>query len=292
MRAAVFPSERPARGCVVLVSGRTEFIEKYFEVVRELTDRGFAVVTKDWRGQGLSDRPLPDRAKGHVEDFAVFRDDFDRLIEGLVKPRFRGPYILLTHSMGGAPCLQRLADGDRTFVAAVLCAPMTRIYAPTLRRLGVPLLVRGVAAAGLTGATLPAGPDHSETFEGNLFTSDPARHDRFRRLKEADPDAALGEPTFGWLRAALDTEQDLHAPGRLDQLVTPTLIVSGEKDVIVDNESHAELDARSPLITRRIIADALHEIMMERDEVRDAFWAEFDAFIEPALAAEAAPAGA
>ena len=53
------PPERP-RGTVVLLTGRGEFIEKYAtEVVGELLERGFAVVALDWRGQGLSDRPLP-----------------------------------------------------------------------------------------------------------------------------------------------------------------------------------------------------------------------------------------
>ena len=40
------------KGTVCLFQGRTEFIEKYFETVRELRARGFAVATLDWRGQG------------------------------------------------------------------------------------------------------------------------------------------------------------------------------------------------------------------------------------------------
>ena len=44
------------KGTVVVLQGRTESIEKYFETVRDLRARGFAVATFDWRGQGLSDR--------------------------------------------------------------------------------------------------------------------------------------------------------------------------------------------------------------------------------------------
>ena len=40
------------KGTVCLFQGRAEFIEKYFETVRELRARGFAVATIDWRGQG------------------------------------------------------------------------------------------------------------------------------------------------------------------------------------------------------------------------------------------------
>src|SRR4051794_4241814 len=56
---------RDARGTVVLAQGRTEFIEKYHEVIRELIARKFSVVTFDWRGQGLSSRALEDKRKGH-----------------------------------------------------------------------------------------------------------------------------------------------------------------------------------------------------------------------------------
>ena len=46
------------KGTVVVLQGRAEFIEKYFETVRDLRARGFAVATFDWRGQGLSDHAL------------------------------------------------------------------------------------------------------------------------------------------------------------------------------------------------------------------------------------------
>jgi lysophospholipase len=44
------------RGSVVVSPGRSEPIEKYFEVVQDLLDRGFVVLVHDWRGQGLSHR--------------------------------------------------------------------------------------------------------------------------------------------------------------------------------------------------------------------------------------------
>src|SRR6185369_14533595 len=40
------------KGTVCVFTGRSEQIEKYFETVRDLRDRGFAVAMIDWRGQG------------------------------------------------------------------------------------------------------------------------------------------------------------------------------------------------------------------------------------------------
>ena len=61
---AIWNSTGTARASVVLFGGRGEFIEKYAtEVVGELLARGFAVLSMDWRGQGLSSRMLADPAK-------------------------------------------------------------------------------------------------------------------------------------------------------------------------------------------------------------------------------------
>ena len=43
-----------ARGTFVILGGRGDFIERYFETARDLIARGFAVVALDMRGQGGS----------------------------------------------------------------------------------------------------------------------------------------------------------------------------------------------------------------------------------------------
>ena len=52
------------KGTVCVFAGRSESIEKYFETVRDLRERGFAVAMIDWRGQGHSSRRLRDPRKG------------------------------------------------------------------------------------------------------------------------------------------------------------------------------------------------------------------------------------
>ncbi|MBY0422383.1 MAG: alpha/beta hydrolase, partial [Parvularculaceae bacterium] len=92
LRAALFHAP-DARGGVVLMAGRSEFLEKYFEVVRELQARGLSVATMDWRGQGLSDRLLPEREKGHILDFGAFRADLRKFTGGRLVPQLLGTTI-------------------------------------------------------------------------------------------------------------------------------------------------------------------------------------------------------
>ena len=59
LRAAHWPGS--GKGTVFLLPGRTEYIEKYAPPAAEFCRCGWDVLTLDWRGQGMSDRALPDR---------------------------------------------------------------------------------------------------------------------------------------------------------------------------------------------------------------------------------------
>ncbi len=242
----------------------------------------------DWRGQGLSERLLPVREKGHIQDFGAFRSDLRQFFGEFVLPRLPGPYVLMTHSMGGTPALQILADGDHNYCAAVLCAPMTRLYDGLMQRIGVRLIAQAATRIGLSRSAIAGVKEHSMAFEGNILTSDRVRHARFRELQSAAPNATIREPTYGWVRAATEAMDDLHRPGRYSNLTTPTLIVSAEFDHLVRSSDHLWIAEQSPLIERVIVTGALHEIMMERDEVRDQYWKAFDAFVATRLHAVAA----
>jgi lysophospholipase len=283
LRAGLFPAEN-ARGTVVLMAGRSEFIEKYFEVIGELQARGFSVASMDWRGQGLSDRLLPVREKGHIADFRSFRADLQRFAEEVAMKRFARPYVLLTHSMGGAPALQILGDGYDRFACAVLCAPMTRLFDDILKRVAVRAMAATACAFGATRQSVLGTREHSMAFEGNNLTSDPARHKRFLDLQVAAPNAAIREPTYGWLKAASDAMDDLHRPHRFANLKIPVRIISASEDSVVSHADHFRIAAMSPLIDVVTVEGALHEIMMEKDAHRAAFWRAFDEFVDPVIA--------
>ena len=74
-----------SKGTIFLQSGRTEFIEKYYEVISEFIDRGYAVAMMDWRGQGLSSRVSKNIRIGHIDNFKTFDDDFIKIVEECFK---------------------------------------------------------------------------------------------------------------------------------------------------------------------------------------------------------------
>ncbi|MBL4646128.1 MAG: alpha/beta hydrolase, partial [Rhizobiales bacterium] len=92
----------PGKGTVCIIQGRTEYIEKYFEVIEDLRGRGFAVLAFDFRGQGGSDRLLRQAWRGHVDNFSDYVSDLERVTREVLLPECPAPFFALAHSTGGA----------------------------------------------------------------------------------------------------------------------------------------------------------------------------------------------
>jgi lysophospholipase len=287
LRAARFPAAPrvPARGVCVLLNGQTEFIEKYFEVIDELRARGFQVATMDWRGQGGSARALSDDSrKGYVQDFREYEEDLDTLMNWIVTPMLAPgarPFAL-AHSMGAHNLLRYLIKRPGSFGPCVLNAPMIGIsfrgQSEFLVRAVTAFQVRRRNAGGWVWGMEARDPLIS-TFATQLVTSDPQRFERTQALLREQPDLRLAGATWGWLAAALRSMDWLKAPGRAENIQTPMLILGAGKDRICITPDTKAFAARMPHAQYLEIADAEHEILMERNPLRAELWAAFDEFL-------------
>lgn len=282
LRVARWPSNRGVvRGTVVIVHGRTEFIEKYFETVGDLRRRGFSVATFDARGQGGSGRLLGDRRKAHVRDFADYVNDFETIMQEVVLPDCPPPYYVLAHSMGGTVVLLA-AERVRTQVERmVVTAPLLGLPRASSRR--VAQLTGFLMYFGLGESFVPGnGATLMETrpFEGNRVTSDPQRYSRALAVIEAEPALGVGGPTIGWINAAMRAASYMEEPDFANRVPIPTLIVLAGAESVVSNRAAERFARRMKTTAHLQIPGARHEILMERDEFRDQFWAAFDAFIQ------------
>lgn len=277
LRAAYFAPKGRARGSVVLSGGRTEPLDKYFEVIGELLDRGFVVLTHDWRGQGLSHRELPDRLRGHADGFEPFLGDYHALLAAF-EPKLPKPWIAVGHSMGGCLTLLALAHGEaRRFAGAALSAPMLMIHTPLgpgpTRWLAGVACRLGFAKSYTLG---DPGKPFDATFEGNRLTHDEARFMRYRGQVDACRDLALGGPTWGWLKFAFRAMDYLADGENLASVTIPVTICSAGEDLIVVNAAQKLVAGKLPNGRFVEIPDARHEILQETDDRRAPFWQAFD----------------
>ena len=272
IRAGLWNAAGP-RGTVFLLPGRTEYIEKYGRTAGVLAAAGFATLSVDWRGQGLADRAFKDRMVGHVGDFAEYQMDMAALMalaEGQGLPQ---PWYLMAHSMGGCIGLRSLMTG-LPFQAAAFSAPMWGILMADWMRPMAKVLSTASRWFSFDGRFAPStGPVTYVTsvpFVGNTLTSDAEMWDYMRQQVLAHPDLALGGPSLGWLKAAMDECGDL---GEMAAPDYPVLCALGTQERIVDvRPIHARMGAwRGGRLD--MYPGAEHEVLMERPVTREAFLA-------------------
>ncbi len=282
LRAAVFAPEGTPRGSVILSPGRSEYIEKYLEVIGELTEKGFVVLVHDWRGQGLSDRLLGDPLKGHARGWRPFLADYDLLLDAFAAELPR-PWIGLGHSMGGGLLALALAEGETRLDAAVFSAPMLGLKFGRRSRASVEWVSFLMNFFGRSKAYVRAAADPlDEVFDDTALTRDHARWLRNRAQIAAHARLRLGGVTWGWLAMALTLCARVAASRRIDALSIPVLVVlAGEDSLLVNLPGEAFAD-RAPAGAYVVIPNACHEILMETDSVRQAFWTAFDALADKA----------
>jgi len=282
LRAAYWlPETEAPQGTVCVLQGRAEFIEKYFETVGELLGRGFAVVTFDWRGQGLSGRQVSNRRKGHVRRFSDYRHDLEAIRDQILVPHMPEPHFGLAHSMGGAIALNAAYETWLPFRRLVTTTPMIALCIIRRTRSSA-ILARILRILGMGGMFVPGGGETSIStmpFKGNRLTSDPVRYARNAEVAHAIGAGAVGAPTVAWLDSAFGLMKRFADPRYAVRIRLPTLIVAAGADPVCATPATERFASRLKAGSVIVIPGARHEILMERDPIREQFWAAFDAFI-------------
>jgi lysophospholipase len=270
-----------ARATIFILNGRAEYVERYFETVNDLTQRGFAVISFDWRGQGGSQRMLSNPLRGFVKSFSDYDKDLAAIIALAGRLDFPEPYYALAHSTGAHVLLRALRD-QNWFKRAVISAPLLGVFygawpVPVVRTLTLSSKILGLSWIFLPGYS--RGPLTREEFPDNVLTSDKGRWNRDMNIIEAHPELSVGGPTYGWLRAVMNSLSEIHRWPKKQGPSCPTMIVIAGQDQVVRNIDTRNFVERVPGFALLTIEDSRHEILMEKNDIRQKFFAAFDAFI-------------
>ncbi len=270
LRIAIWPevTAPTVKGTILILPGRTEFVEKYGLVAADLAARGYTSMAIDWRCQGASDRLLDNPLTGHVVRFEDYQKDVAALLEVAQGTDLPRPFYLLAHSMGGPIAFRAMANG-LPVKAAVLTAPMWGIkMAPHLRPIawGLGWAAQTFGFSHLfTPGTRKAAYVGIEPFEGNSLTSDPDIYAYMKRQLAAQPQFGLGGPSLQWLYASL---QELRRQAREPAPPFPTLTFLGsDEDVVQPGPIHHRMQ-NWPQGRLDIIQGGRHEVLMETPAIR------------------------
>lgn len=263
--------DRP-RGSILFFPGRGDNYEKYLESLEEWNRAGWRVTAADWRGQAGSGRLGDDDVTGHIEDFSIWIDDLAHFWNAWTA-QTPGPHVLMGHSMGGHLVMRALVEDRVQPDAVALSAPMLGMNGPPL-----PLaLLHGVAGfmTKIGDTTRQAWkwsekPGEMPASRIDLLTHDPDRYEDELWWREHRPELLMGPASWGWVERAYASWRLLEAPGALERVQAPVLILSTTSDKLVShaaNVSGAERLPKGELLEFGV--EAHHEILREVDAVRD-----------------------
>lgn len=274
-----------ARGSLLFMPGRGDAYEKYLETFEHWRQQGWRVSSADWRGQAGSGRLGNDAVAGHVDDFALWIDDFAALWRDWATGR-AGPLVLVGHSMGGHLALRAVAERclDPMPDALVLSAPMLDVL-PEL----VPLSIRQALARAMCVIGDPRRlawkwserPGEVPAFRQGLLTHDDERYADELHWRRARPELAMGPGSWGWVKASLASIRRLEGRGVLESVDLPVHVVATTVDRLVGVRAIRRAVARLPRVDAHWFGDeAAHEILREVDAVRDRALEGIDRFLE------------
>ncbi len=280
LRGAFAPAQGKVRGSVLFSPGRSEYLEKFLELARDLTKRGYNFAVIDHRGQGLSGRLLKDPLKGHVKNFADYAQDLETLHTHLGE-RLSGPLFLGAHSMGGLIAADVARRGNLDLAGMALSSPM---FGFKTGGSGLEFIIRTTNLLGF-GAKSPPGVDGGGAQSknaANILTSDTVRFARDQARNAMNEDIHMGPPTFGWLTAALNLQKKMLSPGGCNRITIPVYMATAGEEALVSNSATQQAHKQMPGAIYENIPGALHELIEEQDQYRDRFMQGFFALLEQA----------
>jgi len=270
-----------AKGVIVVVNGNTESWLKYGELFYDLYRQGFSITSYDHRGQGLSPHLGSVNPQiVQIDDFGLYAADLNAFVKQEIVPKKFAPAYLLAHSMGGGVALDYLEHYTSPFRAVVLSAPMIRIntapYPEALARVTAAFF----HGLGLGGHYVIGKHDRNpkEPFDGNKLTSSHMRWNAMQSVWNNHPEAVTGGPSNDWVAGAIARTSVIRED--LPKIKNRILILQAGRDQFVMNPDQ-EI-AQTKIAGTRLVKfpDSQHEILMERDPIRDKAIGEIGIFFE------------
>ncbi|MEM7665944.1 MAG: alpha/beta hydrolase [Pseudomonadota bacterium] len=283
LRRIDWPEAADPRGSILFLPGRGDNYEKYLESLEEWHRAGWRVTGADWRGQAGSGRLGKDEVTGHIDDFATWIDDLAHLWDAWTADT-PGPHVLAAHSMGGHLAVRALIEKRVDPIAVVLSAPMLGMNGPPLP---LPMLHGVAGIMTMVGDRTRQAwkwsekPGELPAARANLLTHDPDRYADESWWRDHRPELVMGPASWGWVERAYASWRLLEAPGAMEAVNTPVLIVSTTSDKLVSHAANKRAAERLP--HGELVAfgeEAHHEILREVDAVRDRAMAAIAEFLD------------
>ena len=274
LRIAIWRTKvKRTRGTIFFLNGHREFIEKYLETFSFFKKKGLNVITLDWRGWGLSERPIPSSPK--IQDISSAKEyqlDLDAVISLAKEKKLKLPWHLVAHSLGCLLGLRRLILDPQCFDKYIFLSPLWGNM-PSIPRLIQRLLIKNERIFRFLQITKITNQNPKKyipyaltvNFKKNTLTSDAQQFNRLQTILKENTQLHCGTPTLGYLIAILKEIYELN------QAVFPNrkiLVLLAGQEEITDNDAVMLQIKKYDFINQVTVEKAKHEILIEKEELR------------------------
>ncbi len=166
-----------------------------------------------------------------------------------------------------------------------LCDPMFSINTKPIPNIISRMLVKGMNFFGLSKAYIWGGGqyDPGKKFTGNDLSHSKERFELNKTIIGSFPQAALGSPTFGWLNQSFSAMSSIRNSSTGVAELPPILLLSGTEDSVVGFGPQKDICESVPNCQLQRIAGAKHELLMEKDSIRDEVFRMIVEFVETTI---------
>ena len=256
-------------GALIILGGVPESYIEYAEIIYDLRDLNLSTYVMDYRGVGFSGRMLQDTAKTHVDAFDDYVRDIALFYEKIVNRREHEKVFFMAHSTGAAMVAAFLADNDVNVDGCVFTSPLFQVNTGAIPLfVAVPLAALLVATGKGEEYAPGQGFASAAVYEDNPTTSS---YDRWSKWEEdlmtQHEELRFWGYTTGWVQQSFRGSR--YARKVAPELEMPILILQAEIDAYATRAGQRSFRNRAKNCEMIRIAGSRHQLLMERDEIRN-----------------------
>lgn len=258
-----------SKGTVIVVPGFTGSIEMTMREIAQIHKAGFTVAAIEYRGQGLSYRPLDNPEKGYVEDYSILADEIAQFANA--KREKDKPLFFYSISKGAHITMRMALESDVGVNAYALMVPMIKINTGELEYGSVRRLAKVLNFVGLGSMYAPGQGGYSPEEYGvaTPCNGNPQTAQSQGAMFALNEKLRTRGSTIKWLHETFESTEKLLNSDITQKVLAPVKIFTAGVDHLVDSTAASQFCSNLSNCEETHIAEARHCITRENFDVYD-----------------------
>ena len=268
---------------LILLQGRSSYIEKFEDTLQWLTEAGHEVWIFDWRGSGGSSREIATNPqKVYIDSYDTYIKDLDYMLTHVIKTTPNRPIILFGISLGGHIGLRYIEEHPTTVQGAFLISSMLSIHTKPYPLWLGRWMVTLASHLGLKKSYVVGYGDYNVQFKidpKKIATTDIENYKKQLETNLKNMVLVTSGPTYGWVYETFKSIDKVNKPQALKQVAIPVMMIQAGEDTVIDTLQDQKICALIPQCRLKTYPSARHNILCESATIQKKLQDDFKDFV-------------